>query len=129
MVQSDQKPVSPEEVRDQISMEIGISRVDLKSAPRLLSDVMDEVAPQGIKTKLSEWEDKDIVLHSIRFFKGRYGNAAFVVFTDDNGELFNTVCSQRVILPKLAAIADSLPIQAHVVKKEGGQFGKYWDLE
>jgi hypothetical protein len=124
----EQKPVTADEIRDDLTAQIGISQVDLKAPPRLLSEVMEEVAPQGTPSKLSEWVDQDIVIHTLRFFKGRYGNAVFVVFTDLNGELYNTVCSQKVVLPKLAAIANVLPVQAHVVRVEGGQFNRYYDI-
>jgi hypothetical protein len=125
----EQEPVTADEIRDDLTAQIGISQIDLKAPPRLLVEVMSEVAPSGTASKLSEWVDQDIVIHSLRFFKGRYGNAAYVLFTDVNGELYNCVCSQKVVLPKLAAIAESLPVQAHVVKKESGQFGRYYDLE
>jgi hypothetical protein len=43
--------------------------------------------------------------------------------------LFNSLCSWKIVLPKLAAVAGELPIVAKVVHKEGGQTGHYYDLE
>jgi hypothetical protein len=129
MTAQDKNRVTPDEVRAEIAAEIGISRIDLKAPPHKFGEVMEEIAPQGVKTKLAEWEDKTIVIHTVRFFQGKFGPAAYILFTDANGELFNTVLSQKIVLPKLAGAVEFLPLECTVVKKEGGQFGEYWDLE
>ena len=129
MTDQNEKMTSPEEVRDELATGIGISRINLKAKPRLFSEVIEEIAPQGTRVKLSEWVDLTITIHSIRFFKSQHGPCAFLMFTDENGELFNALCSWKIVLPKLAAVAEQLPVIAKVVHKEGGQKGHYYDLE
>lgn len=129
MTDQNEKTTSPEEVQANLVTGIGISRINLKAKPRLFSEVIEEIAPQGTRVKLAEWVDRTITMHSIRFFKSEHGPCAFILFTDDNGELFNALCSWKIVLPKLAAVAEQLPITATVVRKEGGQKGHYYDLE
>ena len=112
-----------------ISAEIGITKLDLELSPKKIGDLLDEIMPQGEETKAEDWVDEPIVLHTIRFFVGQYGAAAFVVFTDKNGVLFHFILGQKIIVPKLAAIVDHLPVSATLSKKEGGQFGSYYDIE
>ena len=112
-----------------ISAEIGITRLDLSISPRKIGEVLDEIMPQGAETKAEDWVDEPIVLHSVRFVVGQYGPAAFVVFTDKNGVLWHFILGQKIIVPKLAAVRDVLPVSATLRKKEGGQFGEYYDIE
>jgi len=112
-----------------ISAEIGITKLDLTVSPRKIGEVLDEIMPQGAETKAEDWVDEPIVIHSIRFFVGQYGAAAFVVFTDTDGVLWHFILGQKIIVPKLAAVREVLPVSATLRKKEGGQFGKYYDIE
>lgn len=129
MTDQEQKLVSPDEVQAAQAAKIGISKIDLKIPPRRLSDVMEEIAPEGTPSKLSDWQDLEITIVGLHFFKGRFGDCAYVQFVDGNGELYNMICGQKIILPKLAVIEKLLPVSATVRKVEGGQFGSYWDLE
>ena len=112
-----------------ISAEIGITRLDLSISPRKIGEVLDEIMPQGAETKAEDWVDEPIVLHSVRFFVGQYGAAAFCVFTDKDGVLWHFILGQKIIVPKLAAAREELPLSATLRKKEGGQFGEYYDIE
>lgn len=129
MTDQEQERVTPEQVRDIQRAKIGISKISLDVPARRLTDVLEEIAPQGQKTKLSDWIDQEITIVSVHWFKGKFSDACFVQFTDANGELFNMTVSGKIVLPKLAAVEDQLPVICKVVKKEGGQFGRYWDLE
>ena len=120
------------EYKDQeqlISEEIGITKVDLAIAPVPIKDVLDEIMPQGEAVKAEDFVDQPIVIHTVRFFVGQYGLAAFVVFTDVNGVLYNFVLGQKIVLPKLAAVKERLPVLATLTVHEGGQFGEYYDIE
>ena len=112
-----------------ISAEIGITKLDLELSPEKIGDVLDEIMPQGEETKAEDWVDEPIVLHTIRFFVGQFGPAAFVVFTDKNGVLYHFILGQKIIVPKLAAVVGRLPVSATLSKKKGGQFGEYYDIE
>ncbi len=112
-----------------ISAEIGITKLDLTAPAVSISEVLDEIMPQGEETNAADWINAEIVIRSIRFFVGQFGAAAFVVFTDENGVLFNFVLGQRIVLPKLAAVYERLPVSATLRMKEGGQFGEYYDIE
>ncbi len=107
----------------------GVRReLDLSAPVRKFSAVLEEIAPMGRKVKVSELVDQPIIIRSLKFFRGTYGDAAFVVLTLD-GELCNTVIGQRVILPKLAAVRDLLPVEATIVKREVPGKNGYYDLE
>jgi len=70
-----------------------------------------------------------ITIFSINPFIGEFGPAAYVVFADSNGELFNTVIGGQVVLPKLLAVMDRLPVSATITNQVGGRFGEYYDIE
>ncbi len=109
--------------------ELGITRVDLKKIPRNLSEVLDEIAPQGEKIKVADIAGSEITVHAVRPFRGAYGPAAFVIFTDEGGVLFNTIIGQKIVLAKLLAAIPYLPVKMTIEKKEGGAFGEYYDAQ
>ncbi len=115
--------------KELIKAEIGITQLDLTAPAVSISEVLDEIMPQGEETNAADWLNTEIVIHSIRFFVGQFGAAAFVVFTDENGVLFHFVLGQRIVLPKLAAVYERLPVSATLRLVEGGQFGEYYDIE
>lgn len=123
--------MSSKHERDQAPDEFdsGITHIDLSAVARLFSEVYEEIAPQGTRVKLADIVDSQIIIHSVRPFMGRFGQAAFVLFTSPEGELFNTVISNKVILPKLYAVRDQLPLVATVVKKGEEGANAYYDLE
>ncbi len=112
-----------------ISAEIGITQLDLTAPAVSISEVLDEIMPQGEETNAADWINAEIVIRSIRFFVGQFGAAAFVVFSDENGVLYNFIIGQKIVLPKLAAVIDRLPVSATLRLHEGGQFGEYYDIE
>ena len=112
-----------------IETEIGITTIDLTLEPVPIGDILDELMPQGSESNIEDVIDQTIVIHSVRLFVGSYGPAAFVVYTDKNGELFNFVVGQKIVLPKLLAAMDRLPVSATIRRHEGGQFGYYYDIE
>ncbi len=112
-----------------ISAEIGITQLDLTAPAVSISEVLDEIMPQGEEVKAADFVNVEIVIRSVRFFVGQFGAAAFVVFTDENGVLYNFVIGQRVVLPKLAAVFERLPVSATLRLREGGQYGEYYDIE
>src|SRR5512143_1696129 len=101
-----------------VPVEIGVTKIDLHKVVRPISEVLEEIAPQGERRKAAEFVDQDVVIHSIRFFNGQWGPAAFVIMTDENGELFNTIVSQKIVLPKLAAVRNNLPVSCRLVHHE-----------
>jgi len=120
---------SPEENKAMSLSGIGITTIDLTKPPKRLLDVLEEIAPEGEKVKLEDFLGQDIVFHTLRVFEGEYGVAAFVVFTDRNGVLFNTIVGQQVLLAKLLTVAQHLPVTATIIKQEGGKYGGYYDFE
>ena len=115
--------------KEMIETEIGITKIDLEMTPVPIGDILEELMPEGLQASVEDIVDQKIVIHSIRLFVGSYGPAAFVVFTDDNGELFNFIVGQKIVLPKLLAVMDKLPVSATIKRHEGGQFGYYYDIE
>lgn len=112
-----------------VEAEVGITTIDLKATPVPIGDILDELMPQGEQVKVEDFVDQLITIHSARLFLGQYGPAAFVIFTDENGVLWNTVIGQKIVLPKLIAVMEKLPVTATIREHEGGQFGHYYDIE
>ena len=112
-----------------IETEVGITKIDLKAKVVPIGEILDELMPQGIEAKVEDFIDQKIVIHSVRLFVGSYGPAAFCVVTDKNGEMFNMVIGQKIVLPKLLVAMEQLPISATIKRHEGGQFGHYYDIE
>lgn len=112
-----------------IEAEIGITKINLTATPVPIGSILDELMPEGESVKVSEFVDQLITIHTVRLFVGQYGPAAFVVFTDDNGVLWNFIIGQKIVLPKLIAVMDKLPVTATIREHEGGQFGHYYDIE
>jgi hypothetical protein len=110
-------------------VEVGITKVDMRAAVRKFSEVLEEIAPQGVNVKIAEMVDQTIIVRSVRFFNGRFGPAAFVIFTDLNGELMNMIVGNKIVLPKLLIVREQLPVECKLVKKEGGSANAYFDIE
>lgn len=115
--------------KELVKAEIGITKVDLELTPVPIGELLEELMPQGLDATVEDFIDQEIVIHTVRLFVGSYGPAAFVVFTDDNGELFHFVIGQKIVLPKLLAVMEKLPVSATIRRHEGGQFGYYYDIE
>lgn len=116
-------------LKEKVQYEIGISKIDLSLKPVRISEILDEIAPQGEKLKLEQLEGKTIIFHSIRPFEGQYGVGLFCIITDEDGVLYHTVIGSKVIVPKLIVASGNLPLEGKVVRKEGGQYGYYFDIE
>lgn len=112
-----------------IEAEIGITKINLEAPAVSISEVLDEIMPQGTEAKAADFVDQEIVIRSVRFFVGQYGPAAFVIITDENDVLYNLIIGQKIVLPKLAAVIDYLPVKATLRMHTGGQFGEYYDIE
>ena len=105
-----------------------VQQLAMKGTVVKIGSILEELAPQGTRVKKSDILGQEIVIRLIKPFKGKYGKALFVVFTDDNGELFNVVIGSKVLLPKLYAVRDRLPVSCVIVKKGEGE-GEYYDIE
>jgi len=122
---------SPEqqEVRDMVVASVGTTSIDFKKTVKQLSKVLEELSPRGEDSKLANFIDQEITVWNVQPFLGEYGPAAWVLFTDPQGQLFNTVIGQKIVLPKLLIAMDDLPVKCTVKVVEGGRFGHYYDLE
>ena len=122
---------SPEqqEVRDMVVASVGTTSIDFKKTVKQLSKVLEELSPRGEDSKLANFIDQEITVWNVQPFLGEYGPAAWVLFTDPQGQLFNTVIGQKIVLPKLLIAMDDLPVKCVVKVVEGGRFGHYYDLE
>lgn len=118
-----------EEAREMVLASVGVNKVNFNLTPTPLAQVLAEINPTGTQVKLADVVDHTIVVWNVNPFVGEYGPAAFVIFTDENNILYNTIIGQTVLLPKLCMVMDRLPVSAVVRKIEGGQFGYYYDFE
>ena len=118
-----------EEAREMVLASVEVNKVNFKLTPTPLAQVLAEINPTGTQVKLADVVDHTIVVWNVNPFVGEYGPAAFVLFTDENNILYNTIIGQTVLLPKLCMVMDRLPVSAVVRKIEGGQFGYYYDFE
>ena len=103
--------------------------VNLTGTAVPITQVLEDLLPSGRKTKKVELVGKLIVIHSIEYFKGSFGPALFVRLTDENGELLNTIVSNKVLAKKLWAVRENLPVSCTIVKvlREGSP--AYYDFE
>lgn len=126
----DNKPkANADEIRQEVIGSVGLTKVNLNQPVKSITDVLDEINPQGARTKLADFINQTVTIWAINPFKGQFGPAAYVIFTDENNIMYNTVAGQSVVLPKLLMVMDHLPVQARITEKPGGQFGSYYDLE
>ncbi|MEM2567270.1 MAG: hypothetical protein QXH20_02210 [Candidatus Bathyarchaeia archaeon] len=72
---------------------------------------------------------KEIVIREILFLRGRFGEYAWLLIDTGNNELRSTVTGGNVVMEKLKAIRDYLPVRARVVRKKAASGRKYFDLE
>lgn len=102
-------------------------RIDFSISPRKLGKVLDEIMPQGEKVKVRDFVDQEIVIRFAKPFSGRFGDALYIVFTDDGGGIYNTVIGNKVLVEKISTVVDALPVSLTVVEKQGSM-GKYYDI-
>ncbi len=107
---------------------VNTSKIQLSGTVTPIAEVLEELFPRGEDAKLVEFEGQMITVIAVDPFVGKYGPAAWVLFVDNNGVLYNTVVGQKIVLPKLLAVKERLPVSATFVQVEGGQYGKYWDI-
>lgn len=118
-----------DDIREMVLAQVGSRRIDMTVTPRKLAEVLDEISPQGENTKLAQHVGKKLTIWHLEPFVGQYGPAAWCIFTTEDGEMFNTVIGQRIVLPKLLTVMDYLPVTFTLIEKEGGQYGRYYDVE
>jgi len=109
-------------------IQVNVPKITLTNTPVKLVDVLEQIAPQGQRVKKGEFVGEQITIVSLRPFIGQFGPAIFVIFYDSNGELFNTIISNRVLMPKLLLIIEHLPVTTTIIKKGSGS-GEYYDFE
>jgi hypothetical protein len=125
----EQEVQTQEDIAQEFKSEVGITTLNLNKQPRRLGEVLDEIAPEGEKVKVADIVGWPIVIRAARLFKGQYGVGAFVIFTDENGALYNTIIGQTILLSKLMTALEYLPVECTILRLEGGQFGEYYDFE
>jgi hypothetical protein len=108
---------------------VGIARVKLSGTPVPLRDILEEIAPKGEEAKLAEFIDRQITVWAIDPFMGEFGPAAFVIFTDSDGGMYNTITGGKVLLPKFLAGMERLPFTCTIVKRKVGTPSEYYDAE
>lgn len=104
-------------------------RDELFARARKYGEVLEEIQPQGPFVPIGEILDHEVIMISVRFSETKKGLAAFPVLFNSAGELFHTYTASKVVVPKLQAIVEHMPIRLVFVQKEGGNFGKFYDLE
>ena len=97
----------------------------LDKVPRKISEVVNEINPEGTPVKVADIVDQEIVIYKMTFFTNEYGNCARVLFTDKSGVMYNTLMGQEVLLKKLALVSDQLPLIAKIINVQGASFDYY----
>ncbi len=124
-----QPKAKAEDIIQEVVGTVGLATVNLNAPVKSISQVLDEINPQGQRCKLADFVNQEIVIWGVNPFKGQFGPAAYVIFTDKDNIMYNTVAGQTVVLPKLLMVMNSLPVSARVVEVSGGMYGSYFDLE
>lgn len=115
-------------VRDIVLANVNSVRSQMTIQPRQMKEVLDEIAPRGEAGKVREFVGRQITILHVEPFIGRFGPAAFMIFADETGTLFNTVVGQKIMLPKLLLVADQLPVTTTIKKVEEAN-NPYYDFE
>ena len=108
---------------------VGLTKINLKGTPVPLAQILEEIAPQGKRIEKVSLVGKEIVIHHINPFVGDYGPALYVILTDENGEIYNTIISSQILMPKLLAVRNQLPVSCTIVEHMREGKPKYYDFE
>jgi hypothetical protein len=123
----------PEDFTNFALAQIGTRKLDLSATPVNISLVMEELAPKGENTKLTDVVDHTITIYSVEPFVSKKFErpAAFVIFTTEEGELRNAIIGGQVILPKLLVCAaeNRLPVSGLLTYTDMGNDTGYYNLE
>lgn len=96
---------------------------------RVLSKVLEEIDPQGETIKVEYMFNQPVLVVSIEKRHGSFGDFLYVRFTDEQGVLHNMSIGSAAIVQKLSKVADQLPLVCHFFQVEGGEYGRYFDVE
>lgn len=108
---------------------MGLQTVNLKGTPVPITQVLEEIAPQGDRVKKVDLVGRQITLLSMHGFVGDYGPALFVIGADEDGELFNTIIGNRILMEKLMTVRGRLPVTCTIVRIDKGEDKFYYDFE
>jgi len=96
---------------------------------RVLSKVLEEIDPQGETIKVEYMFNQPVLVTSIEKRHGSFGDFLYVRFTDEQGVLRNMSIGSAAIVQKLGKAVDQLPLVCHFFQVEGGEYGRYFDVE
>lgn len=121
-------PIEPDE--DEVNSQLEpLDYNGLFQKARRFQEVMEEINPQGPFVPMAQLLDRELCVISIRFATTKKGPAAFPAFVSEDGEIAHTFTASKVVVPKLQGVAKNLPVIVRFVQKEGGAFGKFYDIE
>ncbi len=96
---------------------------------RALSKVLEEIDPQGETIKVEYVFNQPVLVTSIEKRHGSFGDFLYVRFIDEHGVLRNMSIGSAAIMQKLGKVADQLPLVCRFYQVEGGEYGRYFDVE
>lgn len=104
--------------------------------PILLSEIIDEVMPTGIKMSAEELSGETFSIIRAKPFPSRFeeqDHAYYVVgITDPGGDLFNTVLGGAAVVDLLdqwSMYKRTDPLKVKLVFTKAGRYGGYYTLE
>lgn len=134
MVKKAVEVIEEAEVRGQLALRGFIADMERKKIK--LSEIMDEVAPTGVKLPTDNVVGRTFTIIRARAFESSFQeqtHAYFVVGYDDEEDLlFNTVLGGAAVVDILdlwAAQGRREPIEVKLVWNEGGKYKGYYTLE
>ena len=122
-------PTNPIDETNPFAEDYDITTIDNNLTPARAADVVQELLPTGQTVQAKDLINQELVVHHLKAFQGEFGPALFVVATDAQGVVLNTVLGGRVICPKLWACRSRLPVALKLIHVDGGQYGGYYDFE
>lgn len=103
--------------------------IDFTLKPRPLRKVYEEIFPQGQPIKAEDLLNQELTVHHMKPFSGKFGRALYCVITLEGGEIRNTIIGAVAVIEKLWTCRDNLPVTFTLVQRDGGEFGRYYDIE
>lgn len=94
-----------------------------------LSDILPSfLAPDLPRVELDDLLDLDITVEEVRFFQGNFGEFVVVIFSHPKYDRAFFTTGAGVILKKLRAVQDQLPLIASIRKVRSRSGRRYYDI-
>jgi len=96
---------------------------------RRVSDIIGAPQLEGERTDIHSILNKEVIIRNIIFLQGNYGEYAIIQVETDDKKLYRIACGGQVVIKKLHAIRDFLPVMGKFIRVKGSKGRSYYDIE